>query len=115
MVKKLKKKSKTSKKRIVSRSKRISAKTTKKTVMKTQNKPRRKVKKLKNSYPKLRTSEDIAMDFATKVHKKFNHIVKATILFGSQTKGTVQPGSDIDIVFCHMPEKTATVIRPQRN
>lgn len=50
-------------------------------------------------HPKFRTEKEIAMDFATKVHKKFNHLIKATILFGSQTKGNVKPGSDIDIII----------------
>jgi uncharacterized protein (UPF0332 family)/predicted nucleotidyltransferase len=50
-------------------------------------------------YPKFRTEKDIAMDFATKVQRKFDHLIKATILFGSQTSGETKPGSDIDIVI----------------
>ncbi|MBX4212425.1 nucleotidyltransferase domain-containing protein [Candidatus Pacearchaeota archaeon] len=46
------------------------------------------------------TSEkDIAMDFAMKVHKRFDRIVKASILFGSQATNTATPSSDIDIVL----------------
>ena len=46
-----------------------------------------------------RTDKDIAMDFATKVHRTFDHLIKATILFGSQTTGEVKAGSDIDMVI----------------
>lgn len=46
-----------------------------------------------------RTDKDIAMDFATKIHKKFDHLIKASVLFGSQTTGEIKPGSDIDIVL----------------
>ncbi len=51
------------------------------------------------NYSKFRTEKEIAMDFATKVQRKFDHLVKATVLFGSQTSGDVKPGSDIDIVI----------------
>lgn len=49
----------------------------------------------------LRTEKDIAMDFAMKVQRKFDRIVKASIMFGSQTKGqeTEVAGSDIDIIL----------------
>jgi uncharacterized protein (UPF0332 family)/predicted nucleotidyltransferase len=57
----------------------------------------KKVNKLKP--PKFRTEKDIAVDFATKIHKKFNHLIKATILFGSQAKGNTKPNSDIDIII----------------
>ena len=43
--------------------------------------------------------KDIAMNFATKVYQKFDKIVKAIILFGSQTKKTAVVGSDIDIII----------------
>ena len=41
----------------------------------------------------------IAMDFAEKVHKKFDRLIKASILFGSQAKNTAVEGSDIDIIL----------------
>jgi len=47
----------------------------------------------------LKTENDIAMDFAVKTYKKFDKIVKSIILFGSATKKTVVPGSDIDIMI----------------
>lgn len=51
--------------------------------------------------PKLLDEHDVAMDFATKVQKKFDHLVKASVLFGSQTQGqnSAVPGSDIDIIL----------------
>ncbi|MEK6892894.1 MAG: nucleotidyltransferase domain-containing protein [Nanoarchaeota archaeon] len=42
---------------------------------------------------------DIAMDFALKVHRKFDKLIKATILFGSQVKNTATATSDIDIII----------------
>jgi predicted nucleotidyltransferase/uncharacterized protein (UPF0332 family) len=47
----------------------------------------------------LKTETDIAMDFAVKVYKKFNKIVKSIVLFGSTTKQNVTPGSDIDVMI----------------
>jgi predicted nucleotidyltransferase/uncharacterized protein (UPF0332 family) len=47
----------------------------------------------------LKKEADIAMDFATKVYKKFNKIIKAVILFGSAIKQTAVTGSDIDIII----------------
>jgi len=41
----------------------------------------------------------IAMDFATKVHQKFDRLIRASILFGSQAKGIAKSDSDIDIVL----------------
>lgn len=47
---------------------------------------------------KLKKESDIAMDFATKVYKKFNKLVKSVVLFGSTAKQTQVTGSDIDII-----------------
>ncbi len=47
---------------------------------------------------KLRDEKDIAMEFATKVHQKFDTIVKATILFGSSVKKD-DSVADIDIAI----------------
>ncbi|MGY4884394.1 MAG: nucleotidyltransferase domain-containing protein [Nanobdellota archaeon] len=47
----------------------------------------------------LKTEDDIAMDFAVKVYKKFDKMVKSIVLFGSTTKQNVTPGSDIDIMI----------------
>ena len=44
------------------------------------------------------SERDIAIDFASAVHKKFDTLIKATILFGSQAKHTATASSDIDIV-----------------
>ena len=48
---------------------------------------------------KLVTEKDMAMDFAEKVHKKFDRVVRASVLFGSQAKGDGVAGSDIDIIL----------------
>lgn len=47
----------------------------------------------------LRKEKDIAMDFATKAHQKFDKLIKASILFGSQANNTAKPGSDIDVIL----------------
>lgn len=56
-------------------------------------------KKKKDSEDHFNSERDIALDFALKVHKKFDKMIKASILFGSQAKGTATPSSDIDIVL----------------
>jgi len=50
---------------------------------------------------KLRTEKDIAMDFASEVQKKFDRLVKASVLFGSQThdQSSANSSSDIDIIL----------------
>lgn len=56
----------------------------------------------KNTSPRalsLRTEREIALDFATKVHEKFDRIIKASVLFGSQAKNTATAKSDIDIIL----------------
>jgi predicted nucleotidyltransferase/uncharacterized protein (UPF0332 family) len=55
---------------------------------------------LKN-YPslKLKNERDIAMDFAAKVYQKFDKLIKAVVLFGSQAKKTAVSTSDIDIII----------------
>lgn len=60
-----------------------------------------KVVKAKKTGAKiLKTRKDIAMDFAENVQKKFDRMVKASILFGSQTKGrSATVDSDIDIIL----------------
>jgi predicted nucleotidyltransferase/uncharacterized protein (UPF0332 family) len=47
----------------------------------------------------LRKESEIALDFATKVYKKFDKSVKSIILFGSTVKKTAVAGSDIDIII----------------
>lgn len=48
--------------------------------------------------PELRNERDIAIRFASQVHKRFTSLIKATVMFGSQAKKTATPSSDIDIV-----------------
>ena len=80
-------------------------------VKKTKIKKVKKSKKISNKkskdkintkkYPtlKLKRERDIAMDFATKVFKKFDKIIKSVVLFGSTVKNTNVTGSDIDIII----------------
>ncbi len=51
------------------------------------------------SAKKLSEDYDIAYDFATKVYKKFQEVIKSIVLFGSIAKGTAKPKSDIDIII----------------
>ncbi len=59
-----------------------------------------KIEKLKD-FPTLNllNERDIALDFGTKVYKKFNKLVKSIILFGSSVKNTSTSTSDIDIII----------------
>lgn len=41
---------------------------------------------------------NIASDFAIKVYKRFNEVIKSVVLFGSAAKNEMQKGSDIDII-----------------
>lgn len=56
-------------------------------------------RKLPFEKSKLINEKDIAMDFAEKVHRKFDRIIKASVLFGSQAKNTATTGSDIDVIL----------------
>ncbi len=60
-----------------------------------------KTEELVAEIPKSRliTERDVAMDFAVKVHKKFDRLIKASVLFGSQAKNIAVTGSDIDIIL----------------
>lgn len=46
----------------------------------------------------LKTERSIAMDFAEKLYRRFDKIIKSVILFGSSAKNSSVVGSDIDIV-----------------
>lgn len=63
------------------------------------NKKKPKIDKKNIPTLKLKTESDIAMDFATKVYKKFEKSIKSIILFGSTIKQTSVAGSDIDIII----------------
>ncbi|MEK6884926.1 MAG: nucleotidyltransferase domain-containing protein, partial [Nanoarchaeota archaeon] len=62
---------------------------------------RKITKKHMENYPslQLKTEHEIAMDFAERVYKKFNRVVKSIILFGSSVKQSAVAGSDIDIII----------------
>ncbi len=66
---------------------------------KPEKKPEKKIVKPEPPSLKLKTEHDIAMDFAVKVYKKFDKIIKSIVLFGSIAKKTQKSGSDIDIVI----------------
>jgi len=63
--------------------------------------------KRKNNYVKqkdvetlqLKSDKDIASDFAVKVYKKFDKLLKSIILFGSTAKNKAVAGSDLDIIL----------------
>tara|TARA_Y100000034_G_C6803739_1_gene360704 strand:- start:8 stop:874 length:867 start_codon:yes stop_codon:yes gene_type:complete len=74
----------------------------KKKIEKKEKKPSKKKKKSKEKVIttlNLKQETDIAMDFATKVYKQFNKIVKSVVLFGSVAKQHAEVGSDIDIII----------------
>ena len=75
-------------KKITSKKKKVSKK-----------KPKKKINEKNIPTLKLKTESQIAMDFATKVYKKFGKTIKSIILFGSTTKQTSVTGSDIDIII----------------
>ena len=81
--------------------KKISSKRNKKIKVSNKFKSNKKSKINKKNIPTLDLKKDseIAMDFATKVYKKFNKIIKSIVLFGSTTKQTSVAGSDIDIII----------------
>jgi predicted nucleotidyltransferase len=55
----------------------------------------------KKDFPslQLKLESDIAMDFATKLYKTFDKIIKSVVLFGSSVKQNATTGSDIDIII----------------
>ncbi len=57
--------------------------------------------KLEAKFPtlKLKNEKEIAFDFALKVYERFNKLIKSIILFGSAAKGSMEKGSDIDIII----------------
>ena len=69
--------------------------------LKKKSKKKPKKSKASKDFPTLQFKKetDIAMDFATKVYKKFDKIIKSVILFGSAVKQTTVTGSDIDIII----------------
>lgn len=60
---------------------------------------KRSKKKVKAGQRKIMSEKDLAMDFALSVQKKFDRMIKSSILFGSQAKDNATPRSDIDIVL----------------
>jgi predicted nucleotidyltransferase len=74
----------------------------KKSAKKSEKKNKKIVSKTdKKNFPslQLKLESDIAMDFATKLYKTFDKIIKSVVLFGSSVKQNVTTGSDIDIII----------------
>jgi len=59
------------------------------------------MKHMRKHFPTLEITDEkkIAMDFATKVYKKFDKMIKSIILFGSTVKHSSIATSDIDIIL----------------
>lgn len=74
----------------------VSKKSTKKSTKKT----KKKVRAVSSGRTMtLVTEREIAMDFATKVYREFNTLVKSIVLFGSSATQETKKGSDIDIII----------------
>jgi len=88
-------------KKLKKKSMKLNIKNPKNSKSKKKNIKKGKKKKDVKKYPtlQLKTESEIAMDFATKIYKKFNKMVKSIILFGSVVKKTSTSGSDIDIII----------------
>jgi predicted nucleotidyltransferase/uncharacterized protein (UPF0332 family) len=75
----------------------------KKKTKKKSSKPKNKKKKSKipKDVPTLQIKKEreIAMDFATKVYKRYDKLVKSVVLFGSTAKQEQTTGSDVDIII----------------
>ncbi|GIU68742.1 MAG: hypothetical protein KatS3mg001_592 [Candidatus Pacearchaeota archaeon] len=69
--------------------------------MKKVSQQKNKLKKELKKFPTLqiKREKDIALDFATKVYKKFDKLIKSVVLFGSSAKQTNVLGSDIDVMI----------------
>lgn len=66
---------------------------------KTPQKPVKKINPKNIPSLQLKSEHDIAMDFAVKVYKRFDKIIKSVVLFGSTVKQSSVAGSDIDIII----------------
>jgi predicted nucleotidyltransferase/uncharacterized protein (UPF0332 family) len=48
---------------------------------------------------KLVSEREIALDFASKVYREFDRMIKSVVLFGSSAKNVAVPDSDIDVII----------------
>lgn len=67
-------------------------------IEKTENKITSETSPVKDTL-KLANEREIAMDFAVKIYKQFDKMVKSVVLFGSSAKKVATPDSDIDIII----------------
>ncbi len=98
-IKKKKKSKKSQKKDELNFDKDFEKKVEKEEKIKKGKKNKKKIKKIKSPTLDLKTDDEIAMDFATKVYKNFDKLIKSIILFGSSAKQNSTSSSDIDIVI----------------
>lgn len=89
------------KKKFVKNKKFSGKKPVKKKFVKHKSKKKKFAKKDVKQFPtlNLKTHSEIGMDFATKVYKKFDKLIKSIVLFGSTSKKTSVSGSDIDLIL----------------
>ncbi len=67
---------------------------------KSKKKSKKKISNNKNVPTlQLKNESEIAMDFAIKLYKKYDKMIKSVVLFGSSVKQTSTAGSDIDIII----------------
>lgn len=57
------------------------------------------IKKVSKKEKELILDHEIAFDFATKVYKRFQEVIKSVVLFGSVAKHEIKKGSDIDVII----------------
>ncbi len=89
------------KKKTTKKVKRISKKVTSKTAGASKKKSPKLTKNEIKKFPtlNLKSEQEIALDFGTKVYEKFSKLIKSIVLFGSVSKQNVKSGSDIDIII----------------
>jgi len=80
-------------------SKKSTKKSNKKVKKKVVKKIEKKIQETSESTMSLVSEKEIAMDFATKVYKEFNTLIKSVVLFGSSARQETKTGSDIDIII----------------
>ncbi len=80
--------------------KKVAKKASKKIPTKTESKKAKNKKVVnKNETMAIATEREMAMDFATKVYKEFDTMIKSVVMFGSSSKHQQTAESDIDIII----------------
>ncbi len=85
---------------MVKKKKSTKKKVSKRVPTKTESKKAKNQKVMKkNETMGLATEREMAMDFASKVYKEFDTMIKSVVLFGSSSKQNQKPESDVDIII----------------